>query len=69
MTKDPNRYSNGLNREKVEAIIAFYDKHSDEDAIAEADAAYRKRKSTLIEVPVKLLPQVRRLLGALARAH
>jgi hypothetical protein len=63
MKKDPNRYPKGWNRRKVQSLIAHYDKQSDRDAIAEAEAAYRKRKTALIEVPVKLLPQVRRILA------
>jgi hypothetical protein len=63
MKKDPNRYPKGWNRKKVLDVIAYYDNQSDEDSIAEAEAAYRKRKSTLVEVPVKLLPQVRRILA------
>ena len=62
-TKDPNRYPKGLNRGKVEALIAYYDHQSDADAIAEAEAAYRKRSAALIEVPVKLLPAVRKLIA------
>jgi hypothetical protein len=60
--KDPNVYPKGLNARKVRSLLAFYESQSDEDAIAEAEAAYRKRKSALIEIPVRLLPQVRRLL-------
>jgi hypothetical protein len=62
-TKDPNRYPKRLNRRKVEALIAHYDHQSDEDAIAEAEAAYRKRSASLVEVPVKLLPAVRKLIA------
>lgn len=63
MKKDPNRYPKGWNRRKVEALISHYENQNADEAIAEAEAAYRKRKTTLIEVPVKLLPQVRRLLA------
>jgi len=60
--KDPNRYPKGLNRKKVRALIDHYDHQTDAEAIAEAEAAYRKRSSVLIEVPVKLLPAVRELI-------
>jgi hypothetical protein len=61
--KDPNRYPKGLTRKKVLALIEHYDNQSDEEAIAEAEAAYRKRQSSLIEVPIKLLPEVRKLIA------
>ncbi len=61
--KDPNRYPKGFDRRKVEALIAHYDQQSDTDAIAEAEAAYRKRSATVIEVPVKFLPAIRKLIA------
>ena len=61
--KDPNRYPKGLNRKKVEALVAYYDNQSDEEAIAEAEAAYRKRSSALVEVPIRLLPKIRQMIA------
>lgn len=61
--KDPNRYPRGLNRRKVQALLAHYEHQSDADAIAEAEAAYRKRRAALIEVPIQLIPAVRKLLA------
>ena len=58
-TKDPNRYPKGLNRKKVQELIDYYDHQSDADAIADAEASYRRRSTSCIEVPVKLLPAVR----------
>jgi hypothetical protein len=62
-SKDPNRYPKGWNRRKVEALIDHYDHQTDAEAIAEAEAAYRKRSAAVIEVPVKLLPAVRKLIA------
>ena len=61
--KDPNQYPKGLNRRKVEAILRYYDAQTDDEAIAEAEAAYRKRKTAIVEIPVKLLPKVRELIA------
>jgi hypothetical protein len=60
---DPNRYPKGMNREKVQAIIQYYENQTDEEAIAEAEAAYRNPKSTMMEVPAALVPQVRKLIA------
>lgn len=62
-TKDPNRYPKGLTRKKVQALIDYYDRQTDAQAIAEAEAAYRKRTTALLEVPVRLLPAVRALIA------
>jgi hypothetical protein len=61
--KDPNRYPKGLNQRKVRALIDHYEAQTDAEAIAEAEAAYRKRTTALVEVPVKLLPAIRELIA------
>jgi hypothetical protein len=66
--KDPNRYPKGLDRRKVRAIIEYYDHQSDASAIAEAEAAYRRRSTSLMEVPVKLVPAVREMIATHAGA-
>jgi hypothetical protein len=61
--RDPNRYPKGWSRKKVQALAKYYDNQSDDAAIAEAEAAYRSRKSSLVQVPIKLLPEVRKLIA------
>jgi hypothetical protein len=63
MKKDPNQYPPGWNRTKVRRLIAHYEGQTDEQAIAEAEASYRRRDSAWIQVPLKLLPEVRRILA------
>ena len=65
--KDPNRYPRGLNRRKVQALIDYYENQTDAEAIAEAEAAYRRRTTAVVEVPVKLLPAIRELIARRAR--
>ena len=62
-SEDPNRYPRMLNRRKVQAMIDHYEKQSDAEAIAEAEAAYRRRTTAVVEVPVKLLPAIRELIA------
>ncbi|MGD0462526.1 MAG: hypothetical protein ABSB74_08560 [Tepidisphaeraceae bacterium] len=61
--KDPNRYPKGLNRRKVQAIIAHYDHQTDDQAIAEAEAAYDGKTTTMMQIPNELVPKVRKLLA------
>jgi hypothetical protein len=63
MKKDPNKYPDGWNARKVARVINHYDTQDEAAAIAEAEASYRRRKSAVVEVPVKLLPKVRRLIA------
>jgi hypothetical protein len=51
MKKDPNRYPKGLDREKVKAIIDYYEKQSDADAVAEGERAFYRKKIQLPRVP------------------
>jgi len=61
--KDPNRYPKGLNRKKVEALIAHYENQSDDEAIAEVDAAQRGSAYRMMAIPLELVPDVKKLLA------
>ena len=62
-TKDPNRYPKGWNRQKVERMIAHYENQTDEEAIAEDEAAYSNPAFTMMQVPKALVPQVQKLIS------
>lgn len=61
--RDPNRYPKGLDQKAVQEIIAHYENQSDEEAIAEAEAAYRSNTTTMMAVPVELVPVVERMIA------
>ena len=60
---DPNRYPRGLNRRKVQAIIAHYENQTEDEAIAEDEAAYHSKKITMMGVPVRLVGKVQELIA------
>ena len=60
--RDPNRYPKGLDRRKVRRLVAYYEHQTDDEAISEAEAAYRDSKSTMMQIPNKLVPKVRKLI-------
>lgn len=62
-TKDPNRYPKGWDRNAVEDVIRHYENQSDEDAIAEAEAAYKSTETTMMAIPVKLVSKVQQLIA------
>lgn len=64
--KDPNRYPKGWDRKRVEEVIRYYENQSDEDAIAEAEEAYRSNQVTMMAVPNELVPKVQKLIAKLA---
>jgi hypothetical protein len=61
--KDPSPYPKGWNRKRVQAVIDYYDHQSDEEAIAEAEAAYNNITIAMMPVPVELVPKVQKLIA------
>jgi len=58
MKRDPNKYPRGWDRKRVERVIAYYDKQTEEEAIAEADAAWENSQMSLVRVPNELVAEV-----------
>lgn len=60
---DPNRYPKGWDRKRVQALAEYYENQSDEEAIAELDAAFDNQHTAMIQVPIELVPKVQKLLA------
>jgi len=60
--KTPN-FPEGWDEERVRRVLEHYDEQSDEEAVAEDEAAYESTTHTAMEIPVDLVPQVRELLA------
>ena len=61
--KDSSPYPKGWNRKRVQAVINYYDHQSDDEAIAEAEAAYNNITIAMMPVPVDLVPKVQKLIA------
>lgn len=61
MTK--NKFPPGWDDKRVQKVLEHYDKQEDEDAAAEDDRAFENSKTTLMAIPVDLVPEVRKLLA------
>jgi len=57
------RYPAGWDAERVRHLLAHYEAQSDEEAVAEDEAAYEATTHTVMEVPVELVPAVRELIA------
>lgn len=57
------RFPPGWNEKRVRRVLKHYENQSAKEAIAEDEAAYAKSTSTMIEVPIELVPAVQRLLA------
>lgn len=57
------KYPIGWDEARVRRVLAHYEEQSDDEAVAEDEAAYESTTHTAIEVPVDLVPAVRELLA------
>jgi len=57
------KFPAGWNEERVRRVLAHYEHQTDEEAVAEDEAAYEDSDQSMVEVPNDLLPAVRRLLA------
>jgi hypothetical protein len=53
----------GWSEERVSRVLAHYESQTDEEALAEDEAAFKSKKRTMVEVPVELLPVIREVLA------
>ena len=61
--KKRNRFPPGWNDARVQRVLDHYETQSDIEAVAEDEAAYRSTTTTVMKIPVKLVPVVRALLA------
>ena len=53
----------GWDEQRVEQVLAHYESQSEEEAVAEDEAAFDELGQTLMEVPTELVPAVRELIA------
>jgi hypothetical protein len=58
-----SRYPDGWDAERVRRVLEHCEAQSDEEAVAEDEAAYEATTHTAMEVPVELVPMVRQLIA------
>ena len=61
--KKQNRFPPGWTDARVRRVLDHYETHSDVEAVAEDEAAYRSTTTTVMKIPVTLVPAVRALLA------
>ena len=58
-----SKYPAGWDEERVRRVLEHYEAQSDEEAVAEDEAASETTTHTMMEVPVELVPAVRELIA------
>jgi hypothetical protein len=56
-------YPPGWDEERVRRVLDHYEAQSDEEAVAEDEAAYEATTHTTMGIPVELVPAVRELIA------
>ena len=57
------KFPPGWNEERVRKVLAHYESQSEEEAVAEDEAAFEDRTQTVMEIPHELVPAVRELIA------
>src|SRR5437867_12143359 len=57
-----NRFPAGWNEARVKAVLQHYEEQTEDEAVAEDEAAFRARGQTVMVVPQRLVPAITRLI-------
>jgi hypothetical protein len=57
------KFPEGWDESRVKRVLEHYESQSEEQAVAEDEAASEQRDQTLMEVPNELVPTVRELIA------
>jgi hypothetical protein len=58
-----NKFPPGWDEQRVKAVLAHYQQQSEEEAVAEDEAAFADESKVVIEIPKELIPLVRALIA------
>ena len=63
-----SKFPEGWDESRVKRVLEHYEGQSEEQAVAEDEAASEQRDQTLMEVPNELVPAVRELIAKRRKA-
>ena len=58
-----SRFPPGWDEERVRRVLGHYESQTDEEAVAEDEAAYESTTHTVMEIPIDLVPVVREIIA------
>jgi hypothetical protein len=58
-----NKFPKGWDEERVRRVLDHYETQTEDEAVAEDEAAWENASQTFVEVPNELVPAVRELLA------
>jgi hypothetical protein len=57
------RFPPGWDEKRVRKVLAHYEQQTEDEAVAEDEAAFENRTQTVMEVPNELVPAIRELIA------
>jgi hypothetical protein len=61
-TTKRQRFPRGWNEERLRKVLAHYENQTEDEAVAEDEAAFEREGQTVMIVPTELVPAILRLL-------
>ena len=58
-----NKFPRGWDAERVQRVLAHYEEQTEEEAVAEDEATFEDQTQAVMEIPLELVPAVRKLLA------
>jgi hypothetical protein len=58
-----SKFPPGWDEKKVQRVLKHYEQQTEEEAVAEDEAAYEDSTQTIMEVPRELVPSIRELIA------
>jgi hypothetical protein len=64
-----NKFPSGWDEQRVRRVLEHYEQQTDDEAVAEDEAAYEDSAQTIMEVPTELVPRIRELIAKHKRSQ
>ena len=58
-----SKFPPGWDKKRVQKVLAHYESQTEEEALAEDEAAVEAVDQTVMDIPTKLVPKVRELIA------
>lgn len=58
-----SKFPPGWDEERVRRVLAYYEQQTEEEAVAEDEAAFEDAAQTVMEIPNELVPAIRELIA------
>jgi hypothetical protein len=64
-----NNFPSGWDEQRVRRVLEHYEQQTDDETVAEDEAAYEDSAQTIMEVPTELVPRIRELIAKHKRSQ